>query len=142
MNTILSNIIKSLVLQGLEGRQFFNHIDHLIKTCPKHRAWLLGVAKVQGATAIVSSGEIADYLGCIKILDEKTNPHCDFDFTGHTVAIVDDSYYSGKTYQNIKKYVEKFEKTVVLSPIVCYNGSMEKITALYNWEQIRSELKC
>lgn len=136
---MLNHIIISLVKQGLEGRQFFNQIDELIKTCPLHRDWLLGVAKIQGATAIVSSGEIADYLGCIKILDEKNNPHCDFDFAGHTVAIVDDSYYSGKTYNNIKNYVEKFEKTVVLKPIVCYNGSMEKITALYSWDKIRRE---
>lgn len=136
----LETKIISLIEQGYEGRKFFDIVDEEIKTSEYHRNWLLETAKLMGATIIVSSGRIADLLGCIKILDEKINPHCDFDFSHHKVAIVDDSYYSGRTYNNIKNFLKKFENTIVLSPIVCYNGSVEKITALYNWDEIRRKV--
>ncbi len=145
---LVDNVIKS----DVGGRKFFNKIDKLIKEDPDT---IKEICKGLSSEWIVSSGSFGDRLydifsrgeikcrGIIvfngKILTKNKGVNSyypeSFDLDNKTFVFVDDSIFSGKTLNEIERYLIQEHNSKISKIRVGYDGSKldRRIESLYKY---------
>ncbi len=145
--------IGDLLKREVGGRPFFNSLDKLIKEDPDV---LREITKDLENEYLVASGDFGDNLfnlwenkgikckGVLvfngKIVTKKKGINYyypeDFDIDNKEFIFVDDSYFSGRTFREVEKYLSEEHKSSIKEIRVGYDGSKEKdpkIKSLYRY---------
>lgn len=140
----LDQLVKDLVLKYHGGRKFFDELDNSIKKILPNDI-IIDLLKGNPNEWIVSSGEFGDIIyklwkenkvkckGMV-IFNGKINTYgldvlsyypSDFNLNNKEFIFVDDSLFSGNTYNKIDNYLMK-HNSKIKSVSVIYDGSRQK----------------
>jgi len=144
---LLDNIVNNLLNKYTDGQEFFTALDKSIQH-PMLVSTLLSIAP-KDKTVIVS-GHFGQYVansniisnlfvlpGNIRHTPEFSLEHC-ADFIKHKDFIfLDDSYYSGRTQNIIRREIEKYKGNFIHT-FAIYDGGMYKdkmVTSLFRYHE-------
>jgi hypothetical protein len=152
----MKEIVKEVSSQYISGERYFDELDYRIKYNKTIIYALIG--EFMGTdTGIVLSGEFGDIIA--HIIDDELLPisyilvggsprrnHKLFidciNGNADNYVFIDDSFFSGKTYKTIKKFIKEELNKNVKDIKVAYDGSKEElflITSFYRYYDYHDE---